>query len=58
MGAHLQGAYLLRAHLRAADLQGADLTDAFGLTWAQFHTARRDRQTRFPDYLDARGLQE
>ncbi len=58
MGAYMKGAYLLRAYLRAADLQGADLTDAFGLTWAQLHTAQRGRQTRFPDYLDARGPQE
>ena len=60
-GAHLEGAvltearlgkaYLSGAHLETTNLLGADLTEAFGLTWEQVQTARRDNKTRFPGYL-------
>lgn len=50
-GANLRKAYLMGASLASADLLGADLTDAYGLTWEQVNTARRDNRTRFPDYL-------
>lgn len=60
-GAHLEGAvltearlekaYLSGAHFETANLLGANLTEAFGLTWEQIQTARRDNKTRFPGYL-------
>jgi len=60
-GAYLEGAvlteaslgkaYLSGAHFGTANLLGADLTEAFGLTWEQIQTARRDNKTKFPGYL-------
>ncbi|MGH7168283.1 MAG: pentapeptide repeat-containing protein [Candidatus Methylomirabilales bacterium] len=49
--ARLEKAYLSGARFETANLLGADLTDAFGLTWEQVQTARRDNNTRFPGYL-------
>lgn len=51
--ARLEKAYLSGAHLEAANLLGADFTEAFGLTWEQMQTAKRDSGTRLPDYLKA-----
>jgi hypothetical protein len=47
----LREAYLAGTRFDEADLRGADLTDAFGLTWEQIKTAKRDNRTRLPDYL-------
>lgn len=57
-GARLRNANLREAHLLGtrfdeADLLGADLTDAFGLTWDQLKTARKDNRTRLPNDLKA-----
>ncbi|MBI4401230.1 MAG: pentapeptide repeat-containing protein [Nitrospirae bacterium] len=53
--ANLQGAFLGGTRFDEADLLGADFTDAFGLTWEQIQTAKRDHKTRFPDYLKVPG---
>lgn len=49
--ANLREAYVGGARFDEADLLGADLTDAFGLTWEQIKTAKKDNRTRLPDYL-------
>ena len=51
--AHLEDAYASEARLDGADLLGADLTGAFGLTWEQIKTARKDNRTRLPNDLKA-----
>ena len=49
--ANLREAHLLGTRFDDAELLGADLTDAFGLTWEQIKTAKKDNRTRLPDYL-------
>jgi hypothetical protein len=49
--ANLQGAFLGGTRLDGAELLGADFTDATGLSWEQLKLARKDKRTRFPDYL-------
>lgn len=61
LNASLKGTRLGRANLREAyvggtrfdeaELPGTDFTDAFGLTWEQIKTAKKDNRTRLPDYL-------
>ncbi len=46
--ADMEEAYLLHASLRATNSLGTDLTGAFGVTWDQIQTPRRDHNTRFP----------
>jgi len=63
LNTHLKGTNLRNATLREAfltgtrfddaDLLGTDLTKAFGLTWEQIKTAKRDNRTRLPDNLKA-----
>jgi len=63
LNTHLKGTNLRNATLREAfltgtrfddaDLLGADLTKAFGLTWDQIKTAKKDNRTRLPDDLKA-----
>lgn len=50
---NLQKAFLVGTSFDGADLLGADFTEAFGLTWEQMQTAKRDSGTRLPDYLKA-----
>jgi hypothetical protein len=51
--AHLEEAFVSDARLDGADLLGANFSGAFGLTWEQIKTARRDNRTRLPDDLNA-----
>jgi hypothetical protein len=48
---HLEEAFVSDARLDGADLLGANFSDAFGLTWEQIKTAKRDNRTRLPDEL-------
>lgn len=50
---NLQRAFLVGTSFDGANLLGADFTEAFGLTWEQMQTAKRDSGTRLPDYLKA-----
>jgi hypothetical protein len=49
--AHLEEAFISDARLDGADLLGTNFTDAFGLTWDQIKTAKRDNRTHLPDDL-------
>ena len=51
--AHLEEAFVSGARLDSADLLGTNFSDAFGLTWDQIKTAKRDNRTRLPDDLKA-----
>jgi hypothetical protein len=51
--AHLEEAFVSDASLDGADLLGANFSDAFGLTWEQIKTAKRDNRTRLPADLKA-----
>ena len=46
--AHLEEAFVSDTRLDGADILGANFSDAFGLTWEQIKTAKRDNRTRLP----------
>jgi hypothetical protein len=51
--AHLEEAFVSDARLESADLLGANFSNAFGLTWDQIKTSKKDNRTRLPDDLKA-----
>jgi hypothetical protein len=51
--AHLEEAFVSDTSLESADLLGANYSNAFGLTWDQIKTSKKDNRTRLPDDLKA-----
>jgi uncharacterized protein YjbI with pentapeptide repeats len=51
-GADLDGFDLAGAQMELTNLRGADLTGAKNLTWGQLKLAKRDKNTRLPEYLE------